>query len=427
MSENIFEEFQWRGLIFDCTDGLEELLGTQKVTLYNGFDPTADSLHVGHLVPMMQLARMQRFGHSPIALAGGGTGMIGDPSGRSSERNLLTHEQIEANLVKIKDQLAMLLDFDVKSNPARLVNNFDWLSKIDMISFLRDVGKHFTVNYMLAKDSVKGRIARGDEGMSYTEFSYMLLQAYDFKHLAETFGCQIQMGGSDQWGNITAGTQFIRKVLGQSAQGLVLPLITRADGTKFGKTADGESVWLDPTRTSPYRFYQFFVNTDDSKVIDLLKFYTFLTKDEIAELAHAVETEAHRRAAQKRLAQEVTRTVHGETALGKAEQATEVLFGGSLEGLDSSEIADIFTDVPSSELPKSSLEGDGIALADVLAATTLATSKGDARRSLKGGAMNVNNVRVGDVSRALTLDDAIEGQFVVLRKGKRKYHLVRVV
>ncbi len=427
MSENIFEELQWRGLVFDSTEGVQELLGKEKVTLYNGFDPTADSLHVGHLVPMIQLARMQRAGHSPIALAGGGTGMIGDPSGRSSERNLLSQDQIAANLVKIKQQLASLLDFDVKSNPARLVNNYDWLSKIDMISFLRDVGKHFTINYMLAKDSVKGRMDRDGEGMSYTEFSYMLLQSYDFKHLAETYDCDMQVGGSDQWGNITAGTQYIRKVLGKPAHAIVYPLITRADGTKFGKTADGESVWLDPTRTSPYRFYQFFINTEDNKVIDLLNFYTFLTRDEITELAHAVETEPHRRAAQKQLAQVVTRMVHGETALAKAEQATAVLFGGSLEGLDRSDIADIFTDVPSSELPKSSLEGDGIALADVLVRTTLASSKGDARRSLKGGAMNVNNMRVQNTSRRLTLDDAIEGQFIVLRKGKRKYHLVQLI
>jgi tyrosyl-tRNA synthetase len=296
-----------------------------------------------------------------------------------------------------------------------------------MISFLRDVGKHFTINYMLAKDSVKGRIDRGDEGMSYTEFSYMLLQSYDFKHLAEQYGCQLQTGGSDQWGNITAGTQFIRKVLGKPAQGLVYPLITRADGSKFGKTADGDSVWLDPKRTSPYRFYQFFVNTEDGKVIDLLNFYTFLTRDEVAELAHAVETEPHHRAAQKRLAQEVTRMVHGAGALAKAEQATDVLFGGSLVGLDSSDIADIFTNVPSSDLPKLSLEGDGIPLADVLAETTLASSKGDARRSLKGGAINVNNERVGDESRMLSLGDAIDGQFVVLRKGKRNYHLLRLI
>lgn len=427
MSQNIFDEFKWRGLVFDCTEGVQELLGKEKVTLYNGFDPTADSLHIGHLVPMTQLARMQRQGHSPIALAGGGTGMIGDPSGRSSERNLLTHEQIEANLVKIKEQLRSLLDFEVKSNPARLVNNYDWLSKIDMISFLRDVGKHFTVNYMMAKDSVKGRIDRGDEGMSYTEFSYMLLQSYDFKHLAETFGCQLQTGGSDQWGNITAGTQFIRKVMGKSAHAMVYPLITRADGSKFGKTAEGESVWLDPKRTSPYRFYQFFINTEDEKVVNLLNYYTFMTQAEIAEFAHAVATEPHRRAAQKQLAQDVTRRVHGEDGLAKAEKATAVLFGGSLEGLDSSDIADIFTDVPSSELPKTSLEGGGMSLVDVLADTSLANSKGDARRSLKGGAMNVNNERVGDDSRTLSLSDAIEGQFVVLRKGKRKYHLLRLV
>ena len=425
MSNNVFDELKWRGLVYDSTEGTSNLLATEKVSIYNGFDPTSDSLHVGHLVPMVSLARLQRYGHHPIALAGGGTGMIGDPSGRSTERNLLSPEVLRHNVECVKGQLGSILDFEVKSNPARIVNNYDWLSQISMIDYLRDVGKHFTINYMLSKDSVKGRIGR-ESGLSYTEFSYMLLQAIDFLHLHDNLGVMMQTGGSDQWGNITAGTQLIRKVRQKPAQALVYPLITRADGTKFGKTAEGESVWLDPKKTSPYRFYQFFINTEDSKVLDLMRFYTFLTQEEVAEYEVAVAENPHRREAQRRLAQETTRMVHGDTALAKAEQATAVLFGGSLDGLDSADIADIFAEVPSSSIAKSALEGDGVGIVDLLANTTLATSKGDARRSIKGGSINLNNVRLTDGGKGITLNDAIEGQFIVLRKGKKKYHLVKV-
>lgn len=421
-SSSVFEELKWRKLVFDKTDGVPDALAKEKLIAYNGFDPTADSLHVGHLVPMVSLARLQRFGHHPIALAGGGTGMVGDPSGRSAERNLLSAEIIDHNVACIKTQLSSILDFAVKSNPARIVNNADWLGKLNMIDFLRDVGKYFTVNYMLSKESVSNRLSRED-GLSYTEFSYMLMQAYDFLHLHDTYGCQMQTGGSDQWGNITAGTTLIRKARRKSAHAMVYPLITRADGTKFGKTADGEAVWLDPKRTSPYRFYQFFINFEDEKVLEGLRFYTFLSQVEIDGLAIEVAERPHQRAAQRKLAQLVTQMVHGETALTNAEQASKVLFGGSLDGLGAAEIADIFTDVPSTTI---SLQDGDLPLADLLVQTKLANSKGDARRAIKGNAINLNNQRVTDPRYAVSITDAINGQFIILRKGKRSYHLVQL-
>ena len=422
---NVFEELKWRGLVYDHTEGMPEILAETRITLYNGFDPTADSLHIGNLVPMMSLARFQRFGHTPIAVAGGGTGMIGDPGGRTTERQLLSREEIEANMAGIQPQLASILDFEAKSNPARIVNNANWLVELSMMEFLRDVGKHFTVNYMTAKDSVKSRLERED-GISYTEFSYMLLQAYDFLHLFDNFNCVMQAGGSDQWGNITAGVELIRKVRGQKAYGLVYPLITRPDGSKFGKTAEGESVWLDPKRTSPYRFYQFWLNTDDADVINYLKYFTWLTQSEIKALQDALFERPEQRQAQRTLAREVTRMIHGETAVAKAEQAASVLFGGELEGLDAADIGDIFADVPSSEIPKTTLEGEGLPLVDLLVDSGLASSKGDARRSIQGGGIYLNNERVTDQDWNVALTDTIEGQFVVLRKGRKKYHLVRV-
>jgi tyrosyl-tRNA synthetase len=325
----------------------------------------------------------------------------------------------------IQPQLASILDFEAKSNPARIVNNANWLVELSMMEFLRDVGKHFTVNYMTAKDSVKSRLERED-GISYTEFSYMLLQAYDFLHLFDNFNCVMQAGGSDQWGNITAGVELIRKVRGQKAYGLVYPLITRPDGSKFGKTAEGESVWLDPRRTSPYRFYQFWLNTDDADVINYLKYFTWLTQSEIKSLQDALFERPEQRQAQRTLAREVTRMIHGETAVAKAEQAASVLFGGELEGLDAADIGDIFADVPSSEIPKTTLEGEGLPLVDLLVDSGLASSKGDARRSIQGGGIYLNNERVTDQDWNVALTDTIEGQFVVLRKGRKKYHLVRV-
>jgi tyrosyl-tRNA synthetase len=422
---NILAELRWRGLVYDQTDSVEDLLKNKKVTLYNGFDPTGDSLHIGHLVPMMSLARFQRFGHTPIAIAGGGTGMIGDPSGRSTERNLLSLADIEANLVKIEEQLASLLDFKVKSNPAQILNNADWLLKLNMMSFMRDVGKHFTINYMMAKDSVKSRLERED-GISYTEFSYMLLQAYDFDHLYTTHGCLLQTGGSDQWGNIIAGVELIRRMRGEKAYGLVYPLITQADGSKFGKTATGESVWLDPERTSPYRFYQFWLNTDDGDVINYLKYFTWLDKVAIAALQDALYERPHERAAQRRLAQEMTRMIHGETAVAKAERASQVLFGGDLEGLDAGDIADIFTDVPSCEVVHTNFTGEGMGVVDLLAHTGLVSSKGDARRSIQGGGIYLNNRRVEEVDNRVTMADSIDGRFFILRKGRKRYCLVRI-
>lgn len=425
-AKDAFEEFRWRGLVFDHTEAVPELLAKEKISVYNGFDPTADSLHIGNLVAMMGLARLQRFGHTPIALAGGGTGMIGDPSGKSAERNLLTREEIEYNVSKIKNELASVLDFEVKSNPAKIVNNADWLAPISMMDFLRDVGKHFTVNYMMAKDSVKSRLDREGAGISFTEFSYMLLQAYDFLYLFEHENCVMQAGGSDQWGNITAGVELIRRVHGAKAHALVYPLITKADGTKFGKTESG-AIWLSPERTSPYRFYQFWLNTDDADVVNYLKIFTWLDKEEIAALQDAVDNRPEKREAQRTLAQQVTRMIHGETAVAKAEKAAQVLFGGDLEGLDASDIADIFADVPSSELPKEKLGGEGMSVIDLVAESGLASSRGDAKRTIQGGGAYLNNVRISDLGQQVTINDAIDGQFIVLRKGRRKYHLVKLV
>jgi tyrosyl-tRNA synthetase len=425
MMTSVLDEFKWRGLLYDHTEGAPEVLAEQKITAYIGFDPTSDSLQVGNLLALMGLARMQRFGHTPIAVAGGATGMIGDPSGKSQERQLLSMAQVEANVAAIQPQLARFLDFDVQSNPAKIINNAEWLKPITMMEFLRDVGKHFTINYMMAKDSVKSRLDREEGGISYAEFSYMLLQSYDFLHLFDHHNCVLQSGGSDQWGNITAGVELIRRARGERAYGLVYPLVTSADGAKLGKTERG-AIWLDPERTSPYRFYQYWFNQDDADVINLLKYFTWMTQEEIAALEHKVATRPERRAAQRTLAQEMTRLVHGETSLTKAEQASHVLFGGEIAGLDAADIADIFSDVPSSELPKSALEGAGCSLVDVAADSGLVRSKGQTRRLLKSGGIYVNNVRVQDKDAHLTLEDAIDGEFIVLRKGKKSYHLVKV-
>ncbi len=423
--ENVFEELQWRGLIHSYTKGLPELLATQKVTLYVGFDPTSDSLQVGNLLALLGLARMQRFGHVPIAVAGGGTGLIGDPSGKADERKLLTLEEVEANVAAVKEQMARFLDFETRENPAKIVNNADWLLPLRLVDFLRDIGKHFTVNYMVAKDSVKSRLDR-DTGLSYTEFSYMLLQAYDFLHLYQNYGCVLQAGGSDQWGNITAGVDLIRKKVGGTAHGLVYPLVLDAQGNKFGKTAEG-AVWLDPERTSPYKFYQFWFRQDDSMVVSYLKYFTWLSRDEIEALAHEVATRPEARHAQRVLAREMTRLVHGEAALARAEQASQVLFGGALEGLNASDIGEIFADTPSNEIPRDWLEGDGILLVDLLAEIGLTYSKAEARRLIKSGGIYVNNLRASDVTQRVTMSDTIEGKYVVLRRGKKEYRLLKVM
>ena len=420
----ILDELRWRGLLYDSTEGLDDLLSHGPIKLYNGFDPTGDSLHVGHMVPLLCLARFQRLGHTPIALAGGGTGMIGDPSGKSQERPLLSKAQVEANVEAIKVQLSHFLDFNAKNNPAQLVNNAEWLTKLSLIELLRDTGKHLTVNYMIAKDSVKSRLG-GDGGISFTEFSYMLLQAYDFGHLYQHNDCKLQTGGSDQWGNIIAGVELIRRSQSQRAHGLVYPLITKSDGTKFGKT-EGGAVWLDPKRTSPYRFYQFWYNTEDGDVIRYLKFFTFLTEAEITELEQQHAEHPERRAAQLVLAREMTSLLHGETAYRRAEDASQALFGGSLAGLSANDIADIFEEVPASEHAQSDYASEGMALVDVLTRTGLAASRSEARRLIEGGGVYINNAQA-DASRRLTMDDSIEGHFIVLRKGRKNYHLIRLI
>jgi len=422
---NAFDELKWRGMIFDYVDGIDSILGEKKVTVYNGFDATADSLHVGHMVPLLALARLQRFGHHPIALAGGGTSMIGDPSGKSAERQLLSHQIIEENVESIKQQLAHFLDFKVKANPARVLNNASWLMKLNLIDFLRDIGKHFTINYMLAKDSVKSRIDR-EEGISYTEFSYMLLQSYDYLHLHQNENCILQTGGSDQWGNITAGGELVRRITGHSVYGMVYPLITKSDGTKFGKTESG-SVWLNPERTSPYKFFQFWLNTDDKDVINYLKYFTFLSKDVIDELEFSVSERPEEREAQKRLAKEITTIVHGETALSRAEQATQVLFGGSLAGLTGTDIEEIFVEIQSTQLSRTDFELEGKFIIDLLVDCGVAKSKGEARRSIQEGGINLNNNRVSEVDQLIKTDALIDNRYLILRKGRKNYHLIKVI
>jgi tyrosyl-tRNA synthetase len=421
---NLFDEFEWRGMIHEATPELKQVLAEEKLTAYIGFDPSAASLHVGSLLPVMGLARLQRFGHTPIAIAGGGTGLIGDPSGKTKERQLLTYEQAEENLVGIKEQLSRFLDFDATNNPARIVNNADWLVPISMMEFLRDVGKYFTVNNLIGKEAIKRRLETED-GISFTEFSYPLLQAYDYLVLHDRHGCTLQMGGSDQWGNIVAGIDLIRRLRSAKAHGLVFPLVTTSSGVKFGKTEAG-AVWLDPKLTSPFRFYQFWLNTDDRDAITYLKFFTWLSKDEIDALEQSVRTEPEQRKAQRELARHVTALVHGETELEKALRASEVLFGKEISGLSVQEILDIFADVPSTELERSKLDGEGFTLGDALVVAGLAPSKGEAKRLVQGGGVAVNNVRADDARKSISAAEFIDGQVLVLRKGARHYHLIRI-
>jgi tyrosyl-tRNA synthetase len=424
MAQSAFEELKWRGLVYDSTENVPEMLAQGPVIAYNGFDATSDSLHVGHMVPLVALARLQRFGHIPIALAGGGTSMIGDPSGKASERQLLARETIEANVEAVKEQLAHFLDFGSRTNPARLLNNADWLLSLNLVDFLRDVGKHFTVNYMINKDSVRTRLDRED-GISFTEFSYMLLQSYDFLHLHDYENCTLQTGGSDQWGNITAGVELIRRMRNKPAGGLVYPLITKADGGKFGKTESG-AVWLSPRRTSPYRFYQFWLNTDDRDVGLYLRFFTWLNEADIRELEEAVAQQPEQREAQRRLAREMTRTVHDQTALTKAEQASQVLFGGEVAGLSAAEVTDIFADVPSGQISGRRLEGQGLPLAELLTECQVVHSKAEARRAVEAGGIYLNNRRIADGTQKITWTDVIDGQLIVLRRGRKNYWLVKV-
>lgn len=420
---DLYGELAWRGLVYDATEGLRDVLAREHVTAYIGFDPTASSLHVGSLLPILALARLQRFGHQPIALVGGGTGLIGDPSGKTTERQLLSVEQVEANVEGIRRQLARFLDFDSAAAPARLINNAEWLTKLSAVAFMRDIGKHFSVNAMLAKESVRRRI-ESEEGISYTEFSYALLQAYDYLVLYDRFKCTLQMGGSDQWGNITAGMDLIRRTRSGKAHGLVLPLITTASGAKFGKTEAG-AVWLDAQLTRPYEFYQFWINTDDRDAVKHLRFFTYLSQERIAELQAAAAREPEKRHAQRELAREITRLVHGDAGVREAEAATDALFGGGdLSGMSVAELLRVFPNVPSAT---AAYTPEGWLAVDLLASAGVTSSKGEATRLIRSGGLYVNGRRLTDEKERLRPESAVEGQLFVVRKGKRDNYLVRIV
>jgi tyrosyl-tRNA synthetase len=414
----LLDELTPRGLIHDSTPGLKERLAQGPVTGYVGFDPTADSLHVGHLLAVMSLAWLQRCGGTPIVVVGGGTGMVGDPSGKRSERPVLSVEEIDRNVAAIRTQLERFVSFEGR-NAARVRNNADWLRPLGLMEFLRDVGKHFTVNYMLAKDSVKGRM---ETGISYTEFTYMLIQALDFWHLWRTERCELQMGGSDQWGNITAGTELISRKEGAGAHGLTFPLLTTASGQKFGKTEAG-AVWLDPARTSPYRFFQFWVNADDRDVERLLKFFTFFPLEEVAALMAEQARDPGRRAAQRRLAEEMTARVHGTEVAASVVEATRVLFGGiELREVSAGVLAVLAGEIPSARLPREAIAG--LSAVDALVRVGLATSKGDARRGIAGKGFLVNGEPIAAPERTLAEADLLHGRYVMLQKGKRNHALL---
>jgi tyrosyl-tRNA synthetase len=421
---SILEELKWRGLVADCTDAAELAKKlSAPTTLYCGFDPTADSLHVGNLVPLLALRRFQLLGHHPIAVAGGATGSIGDPSGKTAERQLLTKEVLDHNIASVKVQLAKLLDFETKQNPARLVDNASWTANISYLDFLRDIGKHFSVNQMVAKESVRARMEDREVGISYTEFSYMLLQAFDFMVLCRDANCELQIGGSDQWGNITAGIDLTRKKLGKTVYGLTLPLITNADGTKFGKTEAG-AIWLDPKRTSVYKFYQFWINTDDRDAIRYLKFFTFLPREEIEALEKKHGDNPGPREAHRALAKAVTDLIHGPGATAEAVRASEILFGGELKGIAISTFNEIVGEVPTREIEKSKLDGAGLPLVELLVHAGLCPSKGQARKDIEGGGVNVNNIREASATRAVVSNDLLFGKHLLLRKGKKNYVVV---
>jgi tyrosyl-tRNA synthetase len=423
---NLYDELAWRGMVSEATEGLADLFARESVTAYIGFDPTASSLHVGSLLTVMGLARLQRFGHNPIAIVGGGTGMIGDPSGKSQERTLLSREQLDENVAGIRQQLERFLDFDAGPHPARIVNNADWLASFDLLGFLRDTGKYFTVNSMLQKESVSRRL-ESEEGISFTEFSYLLLQARDFVELFDRYGCTLQMGGSDQWGNITAGIDLIRKLRAKKAHGLVWPLMTTASGGKFGKTEAG-TIWLDPGRTSPFKLYQFWLNTEDRDVVSYLRLFTFLERAAIEELEAVTASAPGKREAQRVLAREVTTLVHGAEHVTRAEHASSVLFGEDIATLSAEQVLAVFADVSSSSIPLASFLGDGLALIDLLAdpQVRLAPSKSEARRLVQSGGVYVNNRRIADPQARLTRDQAIDGRLFVLRKGQKQNHLIRL-
>jgi tyrosyl-tRNA synthetase len=425
---DIHADLAWRGLIHQSTDPshLGSWLNTGHRTVYAGFDPTADSLHVGHMMALMVLRRFQLAGHRPVALVGGATGMIGDPSGKSEERNLLSVDELRANVAGIEKQMRRFLDFERGDMPALLVNNFDWMSKFSYLEFLRDIGKHFPVNVMMAKDSVKSRLERTDAGISYTEFSYMLLQAYDFVYLNERYNCELQVGGSDQWGNITAGIDLARRLRGVQLYGMTCPLLTKSDGTKMGKTEKG-AVWLCPDKTSPYAFYQYWINVADDDAGTCLRYLTELPPEEIEALDGSRANRPEGRDSQKRLAEELTRAVHGEPGLQAARRATDMVFGAEIADISDKQLNEVFADMPRGELARSRLSGDGLNIIEAFVEAGLAKSKGDARRTIQGGGAYVNNRRRESIDTQLTEADLASETVMVLRAGKKRYALLRFV
>jgi tyrosyl-tRNA synthetase len=419
-----FEELRSRGLIEQATDeeAIKKKLDEGMVTFYVGFDPTAESLHIGSLLPIMAMAFLQKHGHKPVALVGGATGMIGDPSGRSSERELLTEEILQRNVNGIKNQLEQFMSFE-GDNAAVMTNNFNWWGGLGFIECLRDIGKHFSVNNMMNKESVRRRLQDRDQGISYTEFSYQILQAYDFKVLYEEENCIMQCGGSDQWGNITAGIDLIRRILRAESYGLTFPLVMTSSGEKFGKSA-GNAIWLDPKMTSPYQFYQYWMQTDDRDVEKLLKYFTFIEVAELEATCRQHEKEPHLRTAQKLLAAEVTRVVHGEKELQKVLQATQVLFGGEIVNLNDADLQEIFNDVPSIQTESARLQ-EGIPFLELLTEAGLCKSKGEARRLVSGGGGYINNEKIADIDYQVTSKDLASETVMILRTGKKKYHLVK--
>ncbi|BBK27927.1 tyrosine--tRNA ligase [Staphylococcus arlettae] len=417
MANALIEDLQWRGLIYQQTDesNLEALLNKEQVSLYCGADPTADSLHIGHLLPFLTLRRFQNHGHRPIVLLGGGTGMIGDPSGKSEERVLQTEEQVEQNVAGIAQQMHKLFEFETEKG-AQLVNNKDWLGKISLIDFLRDYGKHVGVNYMLAKDSIQSRL---ENGISFTEFTYTILQAIDFGHLNQTYNCKVQVGGSDQWGNITSGIELMRRMYGQTeAYGLTIPLVVKSDGKKFGKS-EGGAIWLDSAKTSPYEFYQFWINTSDDDVIKFLKYFTFLEHSEIERLEQSLQEAPHLREAQKALTENVTAFIHGEDALNDAIRISQALFSGDLKALSSQELKEGFKDVP-----QVTLSHDTTNIVEAIVESGISSSKRQAREDVTNGAIYINGERQQDVGYTFTAADKIDNEFTIIRRGKKKYFMV---
>jgi tyrosyl-tRNA synthetase len=423
---NFVEELRWRGMLHDIMPGTEEELNKQMTSGYIGFDPTADSLHVGHLTQIMTLIHFQRAGHKPFALVGGATGMVGDPSGKSAERNLLSEQVLNHNVKCLENQLKKFLDFNTGANSAEMVNNYDWFKNFTFLDFIRDVGKHLTVNYMMAKDSVKKRL-EGETGMSFTEFSYQLVQGYDFYYLWKEKNCQVQMGGSDQWGNIVTGTELIRRKAGGNAFAITTQLIKKADGTKFGKTESG-AVWLDPAKTSPYKFYQFWLNTTDADAKSWIRIFTLKSKEQIEELEHEHDHAPHLRTLQKALAEEITIRSHSSEALETALKTSEFLFGnGSLEFINSlsdEEVIEVFDGLPQFMISVKELS-QGINLTDLLAEKTqVFPSKGEARKMISGGGVSINKEKVPDPAQVITMDNLIRGKFLVAQKGKKNYYLI---